>query len=262
MGNAQSSDARQGQSLSGSTRSKRTVGHSSSSGASPAQKNSPNASISTSPPPNVGSSASKTLQTPQNHRQKDRRKSLQTSPPSKLRSEQTMGNLGSRSRDDGEVEGGNSRDSKPQVQENAPTVPVQVPGSSKGDRVPKMTSYIHPSSPSRHSLLVPPTNFQFPPRLPLPIQEEVYTPGSPIISPADLQSDLHDEELEGQIPRRTSLLSHTTLDDEDVDYEALGYEGAKGKTVPTTVEWKQAGERVYVTGTFAGWSRKYRMHRK
>jgi hypothetical protein len=73
---------------------------------------------------------------------------------------------------------------------------------------------------------------------------------------------LQDDDVDANLPRRTSLLSHTTLEDDDGDYEGYGTEATKGKTVPTLVEWKQGGDRVYITGTFASWSRKYRMHRE
>jgi hypothetical protein len=28
------------------------------------------------------------------------------------------------------------------------------------------------------------------------------------------------------------------------------------------IEWKQGGKKVYVTGTFAGWNKKYRLNRR
>jgi hypothetical protein len=57
------------------------------------------------------------------------------------------------------------------------------------------------------------------------------------------------------------MLSTTTADDEDLGEEFKG--PSQGRpTVPTLVEWEGPGERVYVTGTFAGWNRKYKLHRK
>jgi hypothetical protein len=47
--------------------------------------------------------------------------------------------------------------------------------------------------------------------------------------------------------------------DEDLGEEFRGNEGRP--TVPTLIEWEGGGERVYVTGTFAGWNRKFRLHR-
>jgi hypothetical protein len=56
------------------------------------------------------------------------------------------------------------------------------------------------------------------------------------------------------------MLSTTTADDEDLGEEFKG--PSQGRpTVPTLVEWEGPGERVYVTGTFAGWNRKYKLHR-
>ena len=96
--------------------------------------------------------------------------------------------------------------------------------------------------------------------MPLPIQEEIYTPGSPILTPENLSSALHGDDVEGTLPQHTSLLSHTTIDDED-DHDLDYAETSKGKTVPTRIVWPYEGTKVYITGTFAGWSKKYRMHR-
>ena len=142
--------------------------------------------------------------------------------------------------------------------------PVRVPGSSHEKRQKGPDSQFEPSGPPRDPNYIPVSNLNFPPRLPLPIQEEVYTPGSPIITPADLSSALNEDEVQGTLPRPASLLSHTTVDDDEIDDELAGYglEGSRGGTVPTLVEWKQGGNRVYITGTFASWDRKYRMHRE
>lgn len=99
-----------------------------------------------------------------------------------------------------------------------------------------------------------------PPRLPLPIEEEVHTPGSPIIAPADVgidatPLDIEHAEHEG-LPRRTSALSNTTIDEEDA--EELRVDKTKA-TVPTIFEWLQGGERVYVTGTIFHWNKKHRL---
>ena len=111
---------------------------------------------------------------------------------------------------------------------------------------------------------VPPPQAHRPPRLPLPIEEEVYTPGSPIISPADITLALNQDQLETGLPRRSSLLSSTTADDEEAGNELQPYDADPGvkRAVPTLVEWKGRGDKVYVTGTFAGWNKKYRLHRK
>ncbi|KAE9973538.1 hypothetical protein EG328_004379 [Venturia inaequalis] len=102
-----------------------------------------------------------------------------------------------------------------------------------------------------------------PPRLPLPIEEEDHTPGSPIISPADVSGPVGPiEPLVAGLPRRSSVLSSTTLDDEDDLGDDLGsLEGGPHIPVPTLLEWREAGDKVYVTGTFAGWDRKFRLHK-
>ena len=155
------------------------------------------------------------------------------------------------------------RDVRRREQEQEQSNPVRVPGGSDNRRQRGPDSQFEPSGPPRDPNYIPHSNLNFPPRLPLPIEEEVHTPGSPIISPADLSSALHEDDVDGALPRRSSILSSTTADEDDNDYDQ-GYnlDGSRGRTVPTRVEWKQGGDRVYVTGTFASWSRKYRMHRE
>lgn len=66
-------------------------------------------------------------------------------------------------------------------------------------------------------------------------------------------------EMEGALPRRSSVLSNATSDDE-LREEFMSPQGQP--TVPTLIEWEGAGESVYVTGTFAEWNRKFRLHRE
>lgn len=109
------------------------------------------------------------------------------------------------------------------------------------------------------------SQFSRPPRLPLPIEEELHTPGSPIISPADVAGPVGPiEPLEGVpgLPRRSSVLSSTTLDDDDLGDDLGSLEGGPHVPVPTLLEWREGGDKVYVTGTFAGWDRKFRLHKK
>ena len=140
---------------------------------------------------------------------------------------------------------------------------VPIPGSAD-NIVEHESSSIEPAAPSQDRNHIPPSQIQRPPRLPLPIEEEVYTPGSPIISTADVTSALNQESLEAGLPRISSLLSSTTADDDDVDeLQPFGIDPASvKKTVPTLIEWKQPGEKVYVTGTFAGWNKKFRLQKK
>ncbi|POS87649.1 hypothetical protein EPUL_000825 [Erysiphe pulchra] len=98
-----------------------------------------------------------------------------------------------------------------------------------------------------------------PPRLPLPIEEEVHTPGSPLISPSDLHTPILDtESIETEIlPHHTSTLSNSTIDEEDA--EELRVDETKA-TVPTVFEWAYGGEKIYVTGTIFHWNKKHCLH--
>jgi len=114
---------------------------------------------------------------------------------------------------------------------------------------------------------LPPASYSFsrPPRLPLPIEEELYTPGSPVILPQDLPSEI--EPIEGddsldKSGRQTSMLSSTTADDDEIPDDIVFQDSAGQGLVPTLIEWRQGGDRVYVTGTFVDWDKKVRLHRK
>jgi hypothetical protein len=147
-----------------------------------------------------------------------------------------------------------------------PTLPVDVPSVAREEARPGVqdregVSSIDPADASQ-DYLIPSSQFSRPPRLPLPIEEEVHAPGSPIISPQEIWSPVHESDAEGMLPnRRTSMLSTTTADDEDLGDEFKGPSTGR-PTVPTLIEWEGPGERVYVTGTFAGWNRKYKLHQK
>lgn len=160
---------------------------------------------------------------------------------------------------------------------DATSSPVQVPtgGSGNAHRREHSAQYdrqdpsVQPVGSGDYALK---SNLNFPPRLPLPIQEELYTPGSPIITPDDLSQDLRDDSAEGvTLPHQASLLSHTTADDEEdsVEHEP---ESNRGRTVPTVIRWKPDAKaepkldirdyKVYITGSFTNWEKKYRMHRE
>jgi hypothetical protein len=98
-----------------------------------------------------------------------------------------------------------------------------------------------------------------PPRLPLPIEEEIHTPGSPIAAAEDTidhdVDDLASLDDEADIPRRTSGLSNVT--DED-DTEELRVDKSR-PTLLTRITWLRGGQKVYVTGTPFQWSRKQRL---
>ncbi|KAI7970060.1 hypothetical protein EIK77_001450 [Talaromyces pinophilus] len=103
-----------------------------------------------------------------------------------------------------------------------------------------------------------------PPRLPLPIGDANATPGSPVIAPADSQVDSVPFELENQAPLTTISLDDTHVDEDEVEDEMLAYamHGPGQKAVPTVIEWKGTGDRVFVTGTFVNWEKKFRLHKR
>ena len=142
--------------------------------------------------------------------------------------------------------------------------PVRVPRGADPRRQKGPDSQFEPSGPPRDPNYVPHSNLNFPPRLPLPIEEEVHAPGSPVLPAEGLSSSLRDEDVDGPLPRQSSAISNTTVEDDALGDELQPYpqETSPRGLVPTLLEWKQGGERVYVTGTFTNWSRKYRMNRE
>jgi hypothetical protein len=107
-----------------------------------------------------------------------------------------------------------------------------------------------------HSSLQDVSYLTRPPRLPLPIEEEVHTPGSPIITPADVTEPLDD--VEGLLAHPISNLSDNSVLEEE-DTEELLVDKTR-PTVPTRLEWRHGGDKVYVTGTIFQWNRKTRLH--
>ncbi|KAM5377477.1 hypothetical protein ACJZ2D_005016 [Fusarium nematophilum] len=98
-----------------------------------------------------------------------------------------------------------------------------------------------------------------PPRLPLPIDEEVHTPGSPILAPETDQPVPEIELIDSSdgMTRKSSALSATTVDEEDS--EELRVDKTR-PVVPTKLEWLRGGDKIYVTGTIFQWNRKQRLH--
>lgn len=142
-----------------------------------------------------------------------------------------------------------------------PSQPVDVPalGTNPDTASAPYAESIEPSGPPTTQDMS--YHLTRPPRLPLPIEEEVHTPGSPIIAPSDLDAPVLDiESLDHDaLPRRASALSNTTIDEEDA--EELRVDKTKA-TVPTKLEWLEGkgGEKVYVTGTIFQWNKKHRLH--
>lgn len=156
-----------------------------------------------------------------------------------------------------------SREKEKEKTRHSKSTPMKVPRGSDPRRQRGPDSQFEPSGPPRDLNYIPHSNLNFPPRLPLPIEEEVHAPGSPVIAPQGFSSSLNDDDIDGPLPRQTSAISSTTLEDDAAgdELQPYPYEGPGG-TVPTFLQWKQGGDKVYVTGTFAGWSRKFRMNRE
>ncbi|KAF3068905.1 hypothetical protein GL218_08174 [Daldinia childiae] len=142
--------------------------------------------------------------------------------------------------------------------------PVAVPFSSSHSE--QVSSYIHDFHDEDSLISGPTSSIQDmsyphprPPRLPLPIEEEIHTPGSPIIAPSDADvkgvDDVASLDDSASLTRRTSGLSNAT--DED-DTEELRVDKTR-PTIPTRIEWSRGGQKVYVTGTPFQWSRKQRL---
>lgn len=107
------------------------------------------------------------------------------------------------------------------------------------------------------------SHLQRPPRLPLPIGDATATPGSPVMAPPDSQVDSVPFEIDNQVPRASIALDDTHIEDDELDDELQSYAMVgPGKAVPTVIEWKAAGDRVYVTGTFVNWEKKFRLHKR
>lgn len=108
-----------------------------------------------------------------------------------------------------------------------------------------------------------------PPRLPLPIAD-VPIPESPALLPVDrgnadvpiFETDEPLSAIEPQTTRKSSILSTTTQSEEEVgeELQPFAVDAATAQTVPTVIEWNHGGNKVYVTGTFANWEKKYRLH--
>ncbi|KAI9672224.1 MAG: hypothetical protein M1831_002038 [Alyxoria varia] len=146
-----------------------------------------------------------------------------------------------------------------------PSAPMQVPRHPRPTDPNIQNTYTPPQKatpPSSSAFYAPQAQYNRPPRLPLPIEREVLSPGSPIISPADVSAPIgRDDVDDAEIRRKGSVLSSTTVDDDEVGEDFNAPAPPAGPTLDTLIEWKQDGERVYVTGSFSGWNKKHRLHR-
>ena len=149
----------------------------------------------------------------------------------------------------------------------SPTVPMDVPPASRS----RPSDYPDDGEYDRAHAPVATQRPPRPPRLPLPIADVEDTPESPTVpSQAMNNADVSLFEAESSpiapgsgVRRQSSLLSNETQDDEEVGDELQPYAAqVTSQMVPTVIEWKHTGEKVYVTGTFANWERKFRLHAK
>ncbi|KAK8001417.1 hypothetical protein PG991_013639 [Apiospora marii] len=143
-------------------------------------------------------------------------------------------------------------------------VPTAIPTHNESSSIRSTSLYEDSILTGPGSSSVQEMSYQMnrPPRLPLPIEEEVHTPGSPIIAPTDIGEPIDDsvteldkDAKEADLQRKSSAVSNAT-DEEDT--EELRVDKTR-PTVPTRVEWLQGGQKVYVTGTPFQWSRKQRL---
>ncbi|PGH02686.1 hypothetical protein AJ79_07565 [Helicocarpus griseus UAMH5409] len=165
-----------------------------------------------------------------------------------------------------------------------PSKAVRVPSANHGHGHGHHEQYpsIEPSGPTLSAYYGASAHLSRPPRLPLPIGDAETAPGSPIMAPsssqgiapvlidkAEMDLDIHDrgesvlgdeedggDELEGGMGEGMGVGMG--------DGTGMGVgDGGVGlsKAVPTTIEWRGGGEKVYVTGTFVNWERKFRLHK-
>ncbi|KAJ6121937.1 hypothetical protein N7512_004402 [Penicillium capsulatum] len=138
--------------------------------------------------------------------------------------------------------------------------PVQVPVARHAPGRDAMP----PSAPPLNSYYNASTHLQRPPRMPLPIGDATTTPGSPISGPEDshIQSMPADRLLDEQMNLEASNLNNNTLDGDGIVDQLEPYTtSGVGKAVPTNIEWTAAAQKVYVTGTFVNWEKKFRLHK-
>lgn len=150
------------------------------------------------------------------------------------------------------------------------SIPMNVPLKSKQDDWDKQNYSTTPWEQSprddRHRRYIPPSEL-LPQRMPLPIAGAPPIPDSPTLEPVDKGTQdvpLFDDEVglsaqDQHLRRKSSIMSLGTQDGEDLDEELPPADPAAG-TVQTVIEWNHAGHRVFITGTFANWERKFKMH--
>ncbi|KAL4872037.1 hypothetical protein BDV12DRAFT_193833 [Aspergillus spectabilis] len=138
--------------------------------------------------------------------------------------------------------------------------PVQVPVSGAAAARRDPYEPVAPSGPPHRMYYSASHHLQRPPRMPLPIGDATATPGSPISGPDDASLLAPDR---APVDQTTAANPDITAieDDDTVDELQSHASGAVGRAVPTTIEWTGGGNKVYVTGTFVNWEKKFRLHK-
>jgi hypothetical protein len=155
------------------------------------------------------------------------------------------------------VVAGSPKPSSPRpIIRDEPSKPVAVPidGSVARPQIPIVPPYLEAQLFSNNSL----TDMYMsrPPRLPLPIEEEIHRPGSPIAGPDENLTDLELGETSDGLTRKNSGLSNGTVEDDEGEELRVD---KTGRVVPTKIVWNGGGEKVYVTGTIFQWNKKHRL---
>ncbi|KAL2828250.1 hypothetical protein BDW59DRAFT_51962 [Aspergillus cavernicola] len=146
------------------------------------------------------------------------------------------------------------------IQPPDPSNPVQVPISRAAAARRDPYETVAASEPLHKMYYSASHHLQRPPRMPLPIGDATATPGSPISGPDDA-SPLAPEQTLGD---QTTVVDTniTTIEDDDAVDELQPYASSGvSKAVPTFIEWTGGGNKVYVTGTFVNWEKKFRLHK-
>ena len=138
--------------------------------------------------------------------------------------------------------------------------PVQVP-PRMGARRDTISAGMAPPSFYNAS-----AHLQRPPRMPLPIGDATATPGSPVMGPEDshIGGDLaHDRFVDEQTGTEPTNVGSVPVDEDEGAEDLQPYTpSGVGKVIPTVIEWASHGDKVYVTGTFVNWEKKFRLHRR
>jgi hypothetical protein len=143
------------------------------------------------------------------------------------------------------------------------TLPSLTPISTNvpGEKLAATTTPEGLTTPESYYL--PQPQFSRPPRGPLPIEEEVHDPGSPIPVADDEQPEPVPQGIEEGIFEQVTALMDDDAGSIGEPEDLFGATGIEGLAkIPTVLEWKGAGTKIFVTGSFAKWDKKYKLHRK